>query len=260
MTNRPDMPGDRGDAGEPDAGAQPRLEDGDVAAFRALGDEVEDAYRAGARQFMGVELFVAPGALVPRAETELLGGVACELCASLGPAPLVVDMCAGSGNLACAIASRCGAARVVAADLTDGAVAVARRNVDRLGLADRVEVLQGDLFAPLEGRDLEGRVDLVVCNPPYISSGRLAERPDLTRREPREAFDGGPYGLSIQQRVVRDAARFLRPGGLIAMELGAGQARQVTLLVDRTRAYEPVVLTCDAAGEPRVAVARKKIA
>lgn len=240
---------------------------GEIAAFREgpAEDAIDAALQRGVRAFMGVELFVASGALVPRTETELLGRVAAAhldaLARERGPREpiLVVDMCCGSGNLACALASRTPGARVWAADLTEPCIALARRNVDKLGLAGRVEVLQGDLFAPLAPLGLAGRVDVIVCNPPYISSTRLAERFDLLAREPREAFDGGPYGLTIHQRVIRDAARFLRPGGWLAVELGAGQARQASLLFGRARAYDEPILANDAAGEPRVAAAFRRM-
>ena len=156
--------------------------------------------------FMDVPVMVAPGVLVPRPETELLGQTARrQLEAVRSQPPLVVDMCCGSGNLACALAVAAPRARVWACDLTDACVSLAQRNAQHLGLADRVTVLQGDLFAPLDP-GLQGAIDLVVCNPPYISSGRLArDRAELLVNEPREAFDGGPFGISIQQRVVRQA-------------------------------------------------------
>src|SRR5690606_12196786 len=112
---------------------------------------------------------------VPREETELLGRTAVEAIAALHrDVPRVVDMCCGSGNLACGIAHAIPAARVWATDLTDGCVTLARGNVARLSLNNRIEVRQGDLFAGLDGLGLEGSMDAVVCNPPYISGRRLA--------------------------------------------------------------------------------------
>jgi release factor glutamine methyltransferase len=223
------------------------------------------AYRVGRQTFMGIDLLAAPGALVPRPETELLGRAALECLSSLGgtraPKLRVVDMCCGSGNLACAIAAAIPAAQVWASDLTDGAVALARRNADHLHLSDRITVAQGDLFAPLAGLGLEGTVDMVVCNPPYISTGRLEkDRADLLLHEPREAFDGGPYGLTIHQRVLKDALSFLAPGAPLLFEIGAGQDRQIKVLFERTRAYDDVTLLDDEGGVPRVARGRKKAA
>lgn len=202
---------------------------------------------------MEVDLLVERGVLVPRDETELLGNAALEI---LPDYAYVIDMCCGSGNLACALAVHRPRARVWASDLTDACVALARRNAAHVGVANRVRVVQGDLFAGLKG--LEGTIDAVVCNPPYISQAKLAgERQSLLENEPREAFDGGPYGLSIHQRVVKEALPFLKPGGHLLFEIGLGQERQVKLLLERTRAYEEIRTVSNAAGEVRVVAARK---
>ena len=219
--------------------------------------------RAYARQrttFMGLELEVGPGAFVPRAETELLGETALEALRGLmlGGSPRLIDMCCGSGNLACALGAYAAGAQVWASDLTDGAVAVARRNVMHLGLEASVHVAQGDLFASFDRLGLAGTIDLITCNPPYISTHRLEnERNTLLVHEPREAFDGGPYGLSIHQRVVSEAQAFLRPGGVLLFEIGQRQERQVELLFRRTRAYGDVEMRRDRAGHVRVVFAKK---
>jgi release factor glutamine methyltransferase len=221
----------------------------------------EAAYARGHGSFMGLDLFVAKGSLVPRPETEILARAALDLLATgagdLGPEPKVIDMCTGSGNLACAIAANVPTARVWALDLSEECVELARRNIESLELERRVTVLQGDLFAPLTDPALHGTVDLVVCNPPYISSARLSEREDLAG-EPALAFDGGPYGLSIHQRVSRDALNFLRPGGSLAFEFGLGQERQLGIVVQRARGYESPRLVNDAEGHPRVLVAKRR--
>ena len=225
-----------------------------MAADRASGTPL--AYVVGTARFMGLDLVMSPGALVPRAESELLGWTAVERLsqstAATGHARLI-DMCCGSGNLACGIATNRPGLAVWACDLTAEAVDIARANVRRLGLGDRVEVLQADLFAGLDTRNLARTIDLIVCNPPYISSGKLdRERADLLAHEPREAFDGGPYGVHVFQRVIRDAVDFLKPGGTLLFEIGLGQERQVSRLFDRTGCYQPVVAIADGAGRPRV--------
>ena len=219
--------------------------------------EVVRHLATGRQMFCGLELLCGPGALVPRPETELLARVSIDWLRSRGLPPRVIDMCCGTGNLACAIATALPDARVWASDLTDDCIAWTRRNVDHLDLSGRVEVAQGDLFAPLRGRGLEGTIDAIVCNPPYISTGRLsADRAALLDHEPREAFDGGPYGLSIHQRVIHDARLFLRPGGALTMEFGLGQERQIRLLLERTRAYTDLTFSADPLGSPRVVRAR----
>lgn len=218
------------------------------------------AYLTGHQRFMGVDLFIAKGALIPREETELLGETAVETLSAMGrEKQRVIDMCCGSGNLACGIATRLRAAEVWASDLTPESVSVAQQNVQRLSLQSRVHVFCADLFAGFADQNLENTIDVIVCNPPYISTGKLGtDRAELLEHEPREAFDGGPYGLTIHQRVLKEAAPFLRPGGVLMFEMGLGQQKQLSLLFDRTRMYEATEWRNDEAGEPRVAVGRKK--
>lgn len=210
------------------------------------------------RRFMGVDIETAPGALVPREETELLGRTVLDLLAGLPNAARVVDMCCGSGNLACAIAVARPDLSVWACDLTAETVDLARRNVARLGLSGRITVARGDLFGALDGLDLAGRIDVVVANPPYISTGRLdGESAHLLESEPREAFDGGPYGIALHQRLLREASSFLVPGGHLAMEFGVDQERQVAALAARTKVWETPLFHADATGRPRVVVVRR---
>ncbi len=213
---------------------------------------------AGTTRFMGHELALAADVLVPREETELLGRTALAALAAMEDGAQFVDMCCGAGNLASSLAAEVSGARGWACDLMSPCVALARRNVAALGLSMRVEVVQGDLFAPLAGRGLEGRVGLVVCNPPYISTGKLlGESAHLLVSEPREAFDGGPFGLSIHQRVIKEALPFLRSGGLLFMEFGRRQERQLRLLFERSRAYVDLEFFADGGGAPRVVRAKK---
>ena len=225
------------------------------------GSTVRQTLTRGTVGFMGLELVALPGALVPRKETEILARLALDVVRARtdreGP-QLVVDMCTGSGNLACAVAKGVPSTTLHASDLTTDAVSVARQNVTNLELALRVTVHQGDLFEPLRSMGLQGKVDVVICNPPYISTGKLEkESADLLRDEPREAFDGGPYGISIHQRVVKDALDFLKPGGVLALEVGSGQGRQVALLFSRARQYDSPTVVCDAAGSVRAVLATR---
>ncbi|ESZ20152.1 N5-glutamine methyltransferase family protein [Mesorhizobium sp. L48C026A00] len=217
---------------------------------------VAEAYRKGRTIFMGLELLIAPGALVPRPETELLGTTALDVLRRMNlSTPRVVDMCCGAGNLACAIAHYAPAAQVWASDLTDGCVEVARRNVAHHDMADRVSVLRGDLFSAFSGLQLDDTIDVIVCNPPYISEKRLeGDRAHLTELEPREAFAAGPYGLSIHMRVIKDAPRYLRRGGILLFEVGLGQDRQVMRLLERSKSFHGIRAVTNEAGEGRVVV------
>jgi release factor glutamine methyltransferase len=220
--------------------------------------EVRERIAEGRQQFLGLELLCGEGALVPRPETELLGLTAIEKI-KVATSPRVIDLCCGVANLACAVATYVPHARVWATDLTDDCVRWAQKNVEKFSLEARIHTVQGDLFQGLEGQGLEMTIDLIVCNPPYISTGRLAtDRAALLKDEPREAFDGGPYGLSIHQRVVAEAPRFLKPGGWLVMEFGLGQDMQVKRLVERSRAFDEITLVNDSFGYPRVVTGRVK--
>jgi release factor glutamine methyltransferase len=221
-------------------------------------EDTAQTQRLGRVEFMGLGLQVGPGVLVPRAETELLGYRALDVLRDLACAePRVIDLCCGAGNLAIAIAHHVPLARVWAGDLTTPCVEMARVNVRNHGLEDRVTVAQGDLFEALSGLGLEGSADVVVCNPPYISSKRLeGDRAFLLEREPRDAFDGGPYGLTIHQRVIREVPRFLRPGGMVMLELGEGQDRQLDILFRRSGAFSEVRFMTDESGMRRVVEGR----
>jgi release factor glutamine methyltransferase len=222
-------------------------------------NEIPLVYQVGWQTFMGVKLEVAPGALVPREETELLGAIAVKLLSERGSEQRAIDMCCGSGNLACGVASTISDLRLWASDLTDSTVQLAGRNVKSLGLSSRVVVVQGDLFAGLSKLGLEGTIDMVVCNPPYISTSRLAkDRAYLLDNEPREAFDGGPYGLSIHQRVIKEALPFLKPDGWLLFEIGLGQEKQLLHLFKRSQAYGEVQFANDISGLPRVVLAQRK--
>ena len=194
------------------------------------------AHLTGRQRFMGLEMLAGPEALVPRVETELLARTALAHLPSSGA--LVADVCTGSGNVAIAIAHHAPRARVWAADLSEEAVALARRNAASLGLAERVSFRVGDLLAPFDDGELRGRIDLVTCNPPYISSAKVDAMPrETSGHEPRLAFDGGPLGIRILRRVAMEAPRFLAPGGLLALEVGLGQARGVRRHLEQLGVY-----------------------
>ena len=218
----------------------------------------------GRQRFLGVTLAAREDVLMPRQETELLGREALAILAALEAAdpalePRVIDMGCGSGNLACALACASPRTRVWASDLTESCAALTRDNAALLGLQDRILVSQGDLFEPLRGRGLEGGFDLVLMNPPYIPTTSL-EKPhaQLLEHEPRAAFDGGPYGISILTRLLQDAPAFLKPGGHLLFEFGAGQAKLVQRLVERGQAWAELRFAADAQGEPRVGIVRSR--
>lgn len=207
--------------------------------------------------FMGTDIEVGPGVLVPRVETELLGRtVLATLAGSTGP--IVVDMCCGSGNLAIAVGVERPDAQVYGGDVSIEPIDWARRNVDRLGLSERVRFERGDMFSALAAYELEGKVDLVMANPPYISTHKLeTESAHLLENEPREAFDAGPYGISLHQRLIAESQSFLKRSGWLACEFGVGQERQMKVIFARSRAFSEPQFFNDDEGRPRVVLARK---
>ncbi len=209
--------------------------------------------------FMGRPFTCTPAALIPRAETELLVRTVLKHAASLETESLtIVDVGTGSGNIAVSLALELPHSRVFAMDISPEAVAQAQKHVEQYQLQDRVTVSCGDLFAPLAGLELEQKVDIVVCNPPYIPSGSLDKMAaEIIEHEPLVALDAGPYGINIFRRLVQDALTFLRPEGLLAFEFGAGQEVLVQRLLQKSGGYENMQPIEDHNGTPRVFKAKK---
>jgi release factor glutamine methyltransferase len=170
---------------------------------------------------------------------------------------LVVDIGTGPGTVVLAVASEVEGPRYLGTDVSAAALALARRNAAALALADRAELAQGDLCEPLGARGLEGRVDLLLSNPPYVATrdmDRLA--PEIRRYEPALALHGGPDGLDVIRRLVAQAARWIAPGGALLFEFGDGQANACLRLLRDTGAYAPGRIVRDLGGWPRAVLAR----
>lgn len=230
----------------------------ELVARRLSGEPL--AYITGRQHFMGLEMLSAPQALIPRVETEILAHAVLELLDADegGGSPLVIDVCAGSGNLAFAIAHHRPYARAYATDLSEEAVAFAQRNGAHLGLQDRVQFRIGDLLEPFHVPEFFNRTSLIVCAPPYIHSAKVDRMADeIARYEPRLAFDGGPLGVTILMRLFEDAPHLLHPGGWLAIEVGAGQGPALARRLQHNKAYSEVRTVADASGEIRVILSRR---
>lgn len=203
-------------------------------------------YLTGEQQFFDLVLGVAPGVFVPRPETETLVERALEVLPE-GPA-VAVDVGTGTGAVALALKRFRPQARVLATDLSEDAVAVARANASRHGLD--VEVLAGDLLSPIP-EALRGRISLVASNPPYVTREEYQSLPDEVRTEPYEALLGG---TDVHRRLAKEASSWLHQGGWLVMEIGASQAEEV--LAALTERFEAVELFPDLAGRDRVVRAR----
>jgi len=221
---------------------------------RAEGQPLQ--YVTGEMAFRHLVVRVVPGVFIPRPETETLVEQGLAFLREVRESPLVVDLCTGSGAVACSIAQEHPGARVLAVDLSPLAVQTARANAERLGLAERVAVFEGDLFAPLaeiaECEGLLGKADLVISNPPYIPSADLPDLPqEVLGFEPHLALDGGPDGLAVARRIAEEARTWLRPGGLLAMELDEGCVQMAVKEIATW--YEDSRTVRDLAGRDRVA-------
>jgi release factor glutamine methyltransferase len=208
----------------------------------------------GRAPFRRLSLAVGPGVFVPRPETELTAGLAIDAARSAGRAPVVVDLCTGSGAIALAVKQEVPAATVLAVELSDLAHGWAVANRDRLDLD--VELRLGD--ATTAFADLEGEVDVVVSNPPYIPVGAVPVDPEVRDHDPEIALYGGSEdGLAIPLAVARTAAGLLRTGGLVLVEHADSQGESLPRRMRGTGQWTDVQDHPDLGGRPRVTTARR---
>ena len=214
-------------------------------------------YILGTQEFCGLEFSVNSTVLIPRPETELLVEYAAQRILAEQEA-IIVDVCTGSGCIAVAIARLRPCARVLATDLSNASLDVARQNAIRHAIGERITWLEGDLLKPLAEQGLEGRIDVIVSNPPYIAEAEwLTLQPEVRLFEPRAALVAGPQGTELHERLLQDAGQYLSPGGVLIMEIGAGQARAMRRSVDRSPGYRFHRLVYDAAGLERVVIVER---
>lgn len=188
----------------------------------------------GTAHFCDLELEVGPGALIPRSETESLAEMAWTEIQKRTDAgreePNVLDWGTGSGCLAIAIATHCPTAHIDAIDASPDALEIAKRNAARYEVADRIRFLESDGFTSLPA---ETRYDLIVANPPYIPSEALNSlQPEVKAYDPRLALDGGSDGMRFHEKIAKEGASYLRPDGLLMLELGYDQADALRRLLE----------------------------
>jgi len=200
---------------------------------------------------------VGAGVFVPRPETDLLLSWGLTAIADVTE-PVVVDLCAGSGALALAAAHARQDAQVHAVEVDTGALAWARRNASSQASAGDtpIRLHAGDVADPALLADLDGRVDLVLCNPPYVPIGTVVP-PEVGEHDPFHAVFGGRDGLGVIRHVVACAARLLRPGGALAIEHDDTHAESVPALLAARRVLTEISDHQDLAGRPRFATARR---
>lgn len=213
-------------------------------------------YILGSQEFRGKEFRVSPAVLIPRPETETL--IDLVAARARGPlAPVIADVGTGSGCVAVTLALALPKAVLYATDVCRAALEIARDNARRHGALDRLHLLEGDGLAPLRRAGVAGRVDVIVANPPYIPDSVLPTlQPEVRDFEPRLALAGGPDGLALHRVLLNEAPECLRPGGLLAVEVGAGQAQTVARAATASGRYDLVQVINDQSGHERVVSCR----
>lgn len=208
----------------------------------------------GRAYFRHLVLAVGPGVFVPRPETELVAGAAIDAARAVeGRGPVVVDLCTGSGAIALAVATEVAGARVHAVESEAAALAWARRNCAATG-AD-VDLRAGDLADAFP--DLDGSVDVVVSNPPYIPLGSVPLDPEVADHDPPAALWSGPDGLDAVRVVERVAARLLRPGGTVVVEHADAQGESAPAVFAGAAGWSAVTDHRDLTGRPRFVTATR---
>ncbi len=208
----------------------------------------------GITEFMGLPFKVTPDVLIPRHETELLVEEALKI---ISPNTKVLELCTGSGCIALSILKLYDSVSVTAADISEGAVFVAKENAKHLGIPigtapGKVEFIMGDLFEPVKGT-----YDLIIVNPPYIKSGDIKDlMPEVRDHDPMIALDGGPDGLYFYRRLLHEAKDYMNQEGYLLMEIGQDQAKDVLELAEGN--YTAIKVTQDYSNRDRIVLLQKK--
>lgn len=241
------------------------LAEADLARYRGLVQRAAEdepiAYLTGKKPFFNLEFEVTRDVLIPRPDTETLVENVLQLFRAEGglSSPRVLDPCTGSGCIACAIAHHKKSATVVATEISPPAAAVARRNVERLKLLDRVTVLEGDLFEPLVRMIDLLPFDVIVSNPPYIAAAQLASLDKSVKDyEPMLALDGGPDGLAFHRRILDEGLPRLSAGGRVYLEIAFDQGEAALAIARNHAGYADARLLKDIGGHDRVITATRR--
>lgn len=234
-------------------------------AFRGLvkrrAEGAPVAYLLEQREFFSLPFHVSPAVLIPRPETELLVVSLLDLVKqqeALRQEVLVADVGTGSGVIAVCVARHLSQARVVATDISREALEVARRNVQRHAVEDRVRLVKADLLEGVESSS-SAAFDFVISNPPYVSSQEMSQLArDVAEHEPSVALEAGPTGTEVIRRLIPQAAALLKPGGWLLIEISPMIAEAVERLFAEEARFEPPKLLPDLAGHVRVVQARRR--
>lgn len=225
---------------------------------KRCGDREPVAYLVGRTEFYSLPIKVSKDCLIPRPETELLAERAIEFLRNRSGPQYVCDLCTGSACVAIAIAKNHPQVKIIATDICDSALSVAAENVTMHQLDDRMRLLCGDLFNPIiEGLD-ETRFDLIVCNPPYVSSAEYEQLGSNVKNfEPKEALFAGQDGLDVYRRIADSVGEHLKDDGALILEIGYAQGKVVKELLEDTRIFSEIKIEKDFNNNDRVVTAKK---
>jgi release factor glutamine methyltransferase len=214
------------------------------------------AYITGRKEFWTFVLEVNSSVLIPRPDTEIIVEEALDIYRTFTSLPVrILDIGTGSGAIALALASEIDGAKVVATDISDAALNLAQKNAAALGLQDKIDFRQGNLFEPVNGL-----FDIIVSNPPYIAAAEYEELPASVRVfEPREALFAGESGLEFYEKLIYQAADYLQKNGWLLLEIGAKQEAGIRRIMEASGCYDSIEMRRDYAGLPRVIKARRKV-
>ncbi len=212
------------------------------------------AYITGKKEFMGLSFHVSPAVLVPRPDTEtlveaVLGRMEKDKIYS------ILDMCTGSGAILLSLLHYLPKSEGMGVDISCDAIQMAEKNGDSLNLRGRAEFVKGNLF---EGLSQMRKFDIIVSNPPYIPTAEMANLSPTVLEEPHIALDGGKKGLDFYETILQESWKYLSPKGLLAVEIGAHQEKDVATIGERVKKYEPPEFYKDLGGITRVLVWRCK--
>jgi len=214
-------------------------------------------YIIGSTEFFGLEFIVNENVLIPRPETETLVEAIIEHLINFF-SPKIVDLGTGSGAIAISLAKTLKDSMIYATDISQDPLSVAMENTKRHKLENQIEFLCGDLFEPLKNRKLEGSIDCVVSNPPYVSPEEFDQLPKEVRDyEPLVALKSDEEGTSFHKRIIEGSLDFLKKEGILALELGLGQASKVAELVRECTGFKNIEIKKDLGGIERIVVAWK---
>jgi release factor glutamine methyltransferase len=214
------------------------------------------AYITGRKDFWTFTLKVNKDVLIPRPETEIIVEEILDISKKSDASRIkILDIGTGSGAIAIALACEKSQASIMATDISPEALNVARKNAESLGLQNRIDFRQGDLFEPVEGF-----FDIIASNPPYIGAEEYEELPEGVRSfEPREALFAGQSGLEFYEKIIYQTPGHLEKNGWILLEIGATQEKEICRIMDNSGFYDSIEMRRDYAGLPRVIKARRKI-